>query len=228
MTQTLLLDLDGTLIDSRPGIVASIFSTLREFGHEPDPAMDLTWAIGPPLGESIPRILADYGDARGEAGVAAYRRHYAAGGLFNATLYPGIPEMLAAAEFDLVLATSKRRDFAKQILDHFGLTPLFRGVYGSEPGGALDHKTKLLAHILRHEHISPDASVMVGDRHHDIDGARANGVRVIGVTWGYGGADELQHADALAHTAAEVLPLARTLLLPPHPGLGLRSRPRPG
>ena len=213
MTGILLLDLDGTLIDSRPGIVASIFSTLREFGHEPDPAIDLTWAIGPPLGESIPRILAGYGDTRGEEAVLAYRRHYAAGGLFNATLYAGIPEMLASAvEFDLVLATSKRRDFASRILDHFGFSSMFRGIYGSEPGGALDHKPELLAHILRHERISPDAAVMVGDRHHDIDGARANGVRVIGVTWGYGGADELRHADALAHTAADILPLARGLL----------------
>jgi phosphoglycolate phosphatase len=214
MTQVLLLDLDGTLIDSRPGIVGSIYSTLREFGHEPDPAIDLTWAIGPPLGESIPRILAGYGDTRGEAAVAAYRRHYAAGGLFNATLYPGIPEMLAAAarEFDLVLATSKRRDFASRILDHFGFSSMFRGIYGSEPGGALDHKPELLAHILRQERIASDAAIMVGDRHHDIDGARANGVRVIGVTWGYGRADELLGADALAHTVDEVLPLARGLL----------------
>jgi len=214
MTHALLLDLDGTLIDSRPGIVASIFSMLREFGHEPDPTIDLTWAIGPPLGESIPRILAEYGDVRGEEAVAAYRRHYAAGGLFNATLYPGIPELLAAAaaEFDLVLATSKRRDFASRILDHFGFLSVFRGVYGSEPGGALDHKPELLAHILRLERIASSAAVMVGDRHHDIAGARANGVPVIGVTWGYGGADELRDADALAQTAAEVLPLARGLL----------------
>ena len=213
MTDFLLIDLDGTLIDSRPGIVASIYAMLREFGHEPDPAVDLTWAIGPPLGESIPRILAGYGDARGEEGVAAYRRHYAAGGLFNATLYPGISKMLAGAagEFELVLATSKRRDFARRILDHFGFSSAFRGIYGSEPGGALDHKPELLAHILRSERIFSNAAVMVGDRHHDIDGARANGVRVIGVTWGYGGLDELRDADALAHAADEVLPLARGL-----------------
>ncbi len=214
MNNALLLDLDGTLIDSRPGIVGSIFEMLREFGHEPDPAVDLTWAIGPPLGDSIPRILAGYGDTRGEDGVLAYRRHYSAGGLFNATLYPGVSEMLtaAAAEFDLVLATSKRRDFASRILDHFGLSSMFRGIYGSEPGGALDHKPELLAHILQHERISPNAAVMVGDRHHDVDGARANGVRVIGVTWGYGGLDELRGADAMAHAADQVLPLARGLL----------------
>jgi phosphoglycolate phosphatase len=214
MTRALLLDLDGTLIDSRPGIVASIFATLREFGHEPDTTMDLTWAIGPPLGETIPRIFSIYGDDRGAAAVAVYRRHYAAGGLFNATLYPGIAELLAAAatEFDLVLATSKRRDFASRILDHFGLSSMFRGVYGSEPGGALDHKPELLAHLLRRERIFSSAAVMVGDRHYDVEGARANGMRVIGVTWGYGSADELEHADALAHTAAEVLPLARGLL----------------
>jgi phosphoglycolate phosphatase len=211
MTRALLLDLDGTLIDSRPGIVASIFATLREFGHQPDPATDFTWAIGPPLHETIPGILAGFGDTRGDEAVAAYRRHYGADGLFNATLYPGIPELLAeaAGDFRLFLATSKRRDFASRILDHFGLAPLFRGIYGSEPGGALDHKPELLAHILLRESIDPNVAVMVGDRHHDIDGARANGVRVIGVTWGYGSADELRGADALAHTAAEVLPLAR-------------------
>jgi len=214
MKPALLLDLDGTLIDSRPGIVASIFSTLREFGHAPDPAIDLTWAIGPPLHESIPRIFSSYGDPRGEAAVEVYRRHYAAGGLFNATLYPGIPDMLAnaAPDFCLVLATSKRRDFAARILEHFGLAALFRGVYGSEPGGALDHKPELLAHILRREALFADAVVMVGDRHHDIDGARANGVKVIGVAWGYGGGEEIACADAQANAAGEVVPLARRLL----------------
>jgi phosphoglycolate phosphatase len=186
---------------------------LREFGHVPDPAIDFTWAIGPPLGETIPRIFSAYGDDRGAEAVAVYRRHYGAGGLFDATLYPGVEAMLAAApDFLLVLATSKRREFASRILDHFGLTALFRGVYGAEEGGALDQKSDLIAHILRRERIASDAAVMVGDRHHDIVGARANGMRVIGVTWGYGSVDELRHADALAHTAAELLPLARGLL----------------
>ena len=112
-------------------------------------------------------------------------------------------------------ATSKRRDFASRILDHFGLAALFRGIYGSEPGGALDHKPELLAHILRRESIDPGAAVMVGDRHHDIDGARANGVPVIGVTWGYGGAGRIAaRAGALrgARRRRGAVPLARRLL----------------
>ncbi|BBK39915.1 phosphoglycolate phosphatase [Allostella sp. ATCC 35155] len=198
-SHTVLLDLDGTLTDSRPGIVACYHAALRSLGHEPDPAIDLTFVIGPPPEEIMPQVLARYGDDRSLEAVALYREHYAQGGLFQNSVYDGIPEALAAlAEAGCVLyvATAKRTVFARRILDHFGLSPAFRRIYGSEPGGALDRKGDLIAHILANEPIAPEGTIMVGDRHHDISGARQNGLPAIGVAWGYGGPEELERAGA--------------------------------
>ena len=85
-----LLDLDGTLIDSKPGIVASFNAALVELGHRPDPSFDLTFVIGPVLTDVMGEVLAHYGDTRVDEAVAAYRRHYGAVGLYDVTLYDGI------------------------------------------------------------------------------------------------------------------------------------------
>ncbi len=192
-----LLDLDGTLTDSRPGIVGSIHHAIRALGHEPDPAQDLTWVIGPPLEDVVDRVLAHYDDTRGALAVAEYRRHYGETGLYQNALYPGIADALHQMRdegHDLVLATAKRTRFAIRIVAHFGLTPLFRALYGSEDDGVLDHKPELIAHILARE--APPSAIMVGDRRHDIVGAHANRLRGIGVAWGYGGIAELNAAGA--------------------------------
>lgn len=201
MADIVLLDLDGTLADSRPGIVGSIHATLRELGHDPTAAGDLTWAVGPPLAQVWARLMAQFGDDRVEHGITLYRQHYGLTGLYDATLYPGIATALEAlyqVGNELVLATSKRRDFAARIIEHFGLAPRFLGVYGSEPGGALDSKADLIAHILRRENLTAADCVMVGDRLHDVEGAHANGIKTIGVLWGYGGQAELAAAGAAA------------------------------
>jgi phosphoglycolate phosphatase len=206
-----LLDLDGTLTDSRPGIVASYHAALRDLGHEPDPAIDMTFAIGPPMNEVIGRVLASYGDDRVDEAVAAYRKHYGATGLFDNAVYNGIPaamDALVAAGFTLYLATSKRRDFAVRIVDHFGLSSRLSGIYGAVPGGAIDHKPELIAHILATEGIAATDAIMVGDREYDVRGAKANAMAVIGVLWGYGGRAELTEAgaDRLIETPGELAP----------------------
>lgn len=198
-TPTVLLDLDGTLTDSRPGIVASYHAALRSLGHEPDLGIDLTFVIGPPPEEIMPQVLARYGDDRVTEAVALYREHYGRGGLFQNSVYGGIPEALAAlagAGCRLYVATAKRTVFARRILDHFGLSPAFHTIYGSEPGGALDRKGDLIAHILGREAIPPETAVMVGDRHHDIAGAQQNRLPSVGAAWGYGGGEELAAAGA--------------------------------
>ncbi|MGH6999299.1 MAG: HAD family hydrolase, partial [Phenylobacterium sp.] len=168
---TILLDLDGALVDSLPGIAASGRAALAALGHPPDPALDIAAMIGPPIEELMQLMLARYGDDRVAEGVAAYRADYGARGLLNSPPYPGVPEALdalQAAGARLILATSKRRVFAEQILAHTGLAPRFAAVHGSEPGGALDHKPELIAHILARHDLDPAACVMVGDRRHDI------------------------------------------------------------
>jgi phosphoglycolate phosphatase len=203
--RAVLLDLDGTLSDSRPGIAGCFRYMLAELGHDPAKAGDLTWAVGPPIAVSIARLLAGYGDTRVDEGVAVYRARYSSVAIYDCTVYAGVVEMLDAirdAEWVMCIATSKRRDFADRVIDYLGLRGYVRAVYGAEPGGGLDHKEDLLAHILGREGFSPDRAVMLGDRLHDIDAARANHLRSIGAAWGYGGRAELEAAgaDAIAET----------------------------
>jgi phosphoglycolate phosphatase len=193
-----LIDLDGTLIDSRPGIAASCEAALRALGHTPDPAFDVTPLIGPPLPQVIARLLARYGDDRVEAGMAAYRAHYGEIGLYMATVYPGIPEALRtlSGQARCFVVTSKRKDFAARIVASLEFAGAISGVYGTEPDGSMDDKARLIAAVLRHECLDPNDTTMVGDRSHDIIGARANGLRAIGVLWGYGSREELEAAGA--------------------------------
>lgn len=204
-----LLDLDGTLADSRPGIVASLQLTLAAMGHDPAAAGDLTWAVGPPIGMAIETLLKMFDDDRVAKGVAVYRARYSEVGLYDCIAYPGVAEMLTAlvsVEHTLCLATSKRRDFAQRVLNYLGFQRFIPTVYGALPEGGLDDKKDLLAELLRVEGYDAAKAVMVGDRLHDIHAAKANGLRSIGVLWGYGGDAELKGAgaDALAATPADV------------------------
>jgi len=213
-TCSVLLDLDGTLIDSLPGILASCLAALRALGHEPDETFDIKRAIGPPLEDTMQVLLQPYGDDRVGEAVAAYRLHYGESGLLGSAPYPGIGkslEEMRQAGLRIYLATSKRETFASRILDHLELATYFDGIHGSVPGGALDHKPELLAHILSAHNISPSRSLMVGDRRHDISGAHAVRMRGLGVLWGYGTRDELETAgaDQLVESTAD---LARTVL----------------
>ncbi len=207
--RAILLDLDGTLIDSRPGIAASCAAALRALGYEPDPAFDVTPLIGPPLPQVIARLLARHGDGRVDAGMAAYRAHYGETGLRMATVYPGIPDALRTLSVHArcFVVTSKRKDFATRIVGSLDFRGAIHRVYGTEPDGSVDDKARLIAAVLRIERLDPDDAVMVGDRSHDMIGARANGMRSIGVLWGYGSRDELSAAGAntLAATPGELV-----------------------
>jgi phosphoglycolate phosphatase len=209
LARAILLDLDGTLIDSRPGIAASCEAALRALGHTPDPSFDVTPLIGPPMPQVIGRLLERYCDDRVEAGIAAYRAHYGEVGLHMATIYPGIADALPllSASARCFVVTSKRSIYAQRIVESLGLAVWFRGVHGTEPDGSLDDKADLIAAVLRSESLHPRETVMVGDRVHDVLGAHANGMRAIGVLWGYGSRAELEAAgaDALADTPGNLL-----------------------
>ena len=183
---------------------------LEQLGHDPEAAGDLSWAVGPPIGVSVATLLARYGDDRAGLGLATYRARYSSVGLYDCTVFPGIPEMLTAlraAGRTLCVATSKRRDFADRVVDYLNLRPFLPKVYGALPGGGLDDKKDLLAEILRVEGYDPAVTTMVGDRLHDIHAAKANGLRSVGVLWGYGGEAELRAAgaDFLAVTPADIV-----------------------
>jgi len=214
MTRSVLLDLDGTLIDSSPGILASCLAALRALGHEPDETLDIRRIIGPPLEDIMRILLQSYGDDRLGEAVAAYRQHYGESGFLGSVPYPGIGESLEEMKrtgLRIYLATSKREMFARRILEHLKFAACFDGIHGSGPGGERDRKPELLAHILSEHGLSPSRSLMVGDRRHDISGAHAVGMRALGVLWGYGTRDELETAgaDQLVESPAD---LARTVL----------------
>ena len=213
-TRSVLLDLDGTLIDSQPGILASCLAALRALGHEPDETLDIRRVIGPPLEDVMQVLLQPFGDDRIGEAVAAYRQHYGEIGFLGSEPYPGIGSALGEmrqAGLRIYLATSKREAFARRILHHLGFAAVFDGIHGSVPGGGLDHKPELLAHVLLQHNVLSSHALMVGDRRHDVSGAHAVGMRALGVLWGYGTRDELETAgaDRLVESTAD---LARTVL----------------
>jgi phosphoglycolate phosphatase len=210
-----LLDLDGTLSDSRPGIESCLRRAMAEFGQPIDAAADLTWAIGPPNEDVFARLLGPVAPERVAAAVKIYRGHYAATGWSDNTPYAGIAEALEGlAGYELYLATSKRIDFARRVVAHFGFARHFAGIYGAELDGSRAHKPELIGHILATHRIDPGQAVMVGDREFDVFGAHANGVRAIGVLWGYGSAAEFDRAgaDAVIALPSELAGKVREML----------------
>ncbi len=195
----LFFDLDGTLTNPRLGIVRC-FQYAQEVMQHPVWSEDaLEQFIGPPLPESFEKILETADQALIDEGVRLYRQRFAKEGLFENEVYPDIPETLAALRdngFDLLVVTSKPQVFADQIVQHFALDQYFRRVYGSELSGERATKSDLIRYVLEREQISAKHAVMIGDRCHDILGAHANGLRSIGVVWGFGSQAELQDAKA--------------------------------
>ena len=208
---SILFDLDGTVVDSKPGILASCSAALRSLGHRPD-GLDIDNLIGPPLEEVMAEVLGRFGDDRVAEAALAYRDHYGSAGFRETTIYPGLAaalDQLMTLQATLYVATSKRTVFAKQILTHLGLIDLFAGVHGSEPGG-VDRKADVIAEVLWRHELSADRCLMVGDRRQDAEGARAHGVPTVGVLWGYGDRDELMSAGVMhiAARPAELVPIA--------------------
>lgn len=192
--KAVLFDLDGTLTDPKPGITRCIQHALTALGREAPGEEELLWCIGPPLQESFPRLLDSDEKALVDQAITHYRERFSTVGLFENELYPGVVEALRelrAAGLRTFVATSKPRVFALRIVEHFGLRPHFEEVYGSELDGTRTDKGDLIRHLLACEGLEPGAAVMVGDREHDMIGGAKNGLRRVGVTYGYGSAEEL-------------------------------------
>ena len=194
---TVLLDLDGTLVDPGPGIIGAYRHAMHALGCPVDSADDLRWVIGPSPRATFATLLA--GRADPETALALYRAKYGDTGLFEASVYDGVFDALEAlkrAGNTLMVCTAKARVFADRIVRHFGLAPYVSAVYGPDLDGRLEDKGDLIAHILDVEHLAPRDACMVGDRRHDITAARRHGMASIGVLWGYGSEAELRAAGA--------------------------------
>jgi phosphoglycolate phosphatase len=193
----IFFDLDGTLTDPKPGITGSIQYALQKLGL-PVPSQDeLTWCIGPPLRASFVTMLG--AETHADLAVSYYRERFADVGLFENSLYPDIEYTLAALKQShgrLFVATSKPHVFAVRIIEHFGLTGYFEQVFGSELDGTRVNKGDLLAYALAQTAVDGRRALMIGDRSHDIIGAKNNGMAAIGVLYGYGTERELIEAGA--------------------------------
>ena len=205
---TVLFDLDGTLTDSRLGIVRCMRFALDGLGRPSPPDDVLASFIGPPLRGTFGALLETASRALIEEAMRLYRVRFADTGLYENEVYAGVPAMLAGARKlgPAFVATSKPAVYAERIVRHFGLAPHFARVYGSDLGGRFEDKTELLAHVLAVEGVAAARAVMVGDRAADIIAARVNGLASIGVLWGYGTERELAEAgaDALCSVPGEL------------------------
>lgn len=204
----IFLDLDGTISDSKPGIIASIRYALDQYGIKPE-LPDMNVLIGPPLRESFKKHFG-FTDANVNEVIFKFRERYTAKGVFELSLYPGIKEMLTQLHTmgkTIFLATSKEEDYARQILDYTGLAPLFNFAGGACLDKGRLSKADVLRYVCEAGSVADmTGCVMVGDREHDVHGAHELGMPCIGVTYGYGGKVELTEAgaDYIADTVAEL------------------------
>lgn len=187
----ILFDLDGTVLDSAPGIVHSLQAAMAEVGLKPAAEHQLRSDLGPPPGVMLAQVGVPE-DLITDA-VVAYRRHYADSGLQNARIFDGLTEALdrLGRDYRLATATMKLVDTATAFLTHHELREHFEVIGGAEDG-VFDKSAIIAATRLALGDPAADNMIMVGDRHSDITGGRANGLRTIAVTWGYGSRAELE------------------------------------
>lgn len=193
--RTILFDLDGTLTDPKEGITRCMQYALEKLGRNAPTTEELMPYIGPPLQITFAQLLETNDADLVAQTIAGYRERFATVGMFENAVYPGTEAMLAAlraAGLGVILATSKPRVFAVKILEHFNLARYFDAIFGSELDGRLSDKGELIAEILRVQQLDPDATLMVGDRMHDIIGGQRAGVRTAAVAYGYGSRAELE------------------------------------
>ena len=211
----ILFDLDGTITDSALGITNSVKYALNKL-NSPIPSYDtLCKFIGPPLLDGF-RDICGFETEKAQTAVKYYREYYETTGLFENAVYDGIPELLKALKENgksVILATSKPEKFARLILEHFNLMRYFDFAAGASMDETRNKKDAVIAYALLECNIKDKSlAVMVGDRHHDIDGAKVNGISCVGVLYGFGNREELSNAGA-DYIAEDVNALYKILLL---------------
>lgn len=191
----LFFDLDGTLINSKPGIFNAVYYTLKKLQiPEIDWPSDLNPFIGPPLRDSF-KSLFGFDEAMAELATTTYREYYGRQGLHEFEVYEGIPEALHQLSdngFKLSLVTSKAEIYAVKIIEKAGLTALMETISGCEISGRRSEKAELITYTLEKLGLEPSSKIMmIGDRHYDIIGARLTGISSAAVLYGYGSPAEL-------------------------------------
>jgi phosphoglycolate phosphatase len=209
MLSNIFFDLDGTLTDSKEGIIKCYQYALDRLNCVYQSEVLENSVIGPPLRVTFRRFLNTNDEALIENAVAIYRERFSTIGLFENKVYPGITELLSALHkksLKLYVVTTKPRVFAERILEHFQLTHRFEAIYGTELNGQFDNKADLIEFILKTRQLKAEETVMVGDKREDIAAGKANRAGTIGVTYGYGSLQEITEAapDYVCENPAEI------------------------
>lgn len=213
MYNYLLFDLDGTLTDSGAGIINSVLYALKKFDIEVEDRTQLYDFIGPPLAESFQKFY-HFSQEQALQAVCYYREYFSEKGIFENKVISGIDTLLNELNYSgkkLVVATSKPEAYTIKILEHFNLISYFQFVAGATMDNTRNTKTAVIAYALEHINAASKSEVvMIGDRKHDIEGAKDNEIDSIGVLFGYGDRKELEQAGAnyIVESVAEL----RTLL----------------
>jgi phosphoglycolate phosphatase len=187
--QLVLFDLDGTLTDSAPGIVASFRRALGEIGAAVPDGDLASLVVGPPMHQTLAAM--GLGDLADQA-FAAYRADYTTRGWSMNSLFDGVPDLLTdlrTAGVRLAVATSKNEVTARRIIEHFDIEDYFEVIAGASADGVRSAKADVVAHALTQLGPLPDRVLMVGDRSHDVLGAASHGIDTVVVEWGYGASD---------------------------------------
>jgi phosphoglycolate phosphatase len=209
MISNIFFDLDGTLTDSKEGIINCYRYALDKLNCAYQAEALENSVIGPPLRVTFSRFLNTNDEVLIEKAVAIYRERFSTIGLFENRVYPGIPKMLSALQtksFKLYVVTSKPKIFTDRILEHFQLAAWFTGIYGTELNGSFDNKADLITFILQNRKLSAAETVIIGDKKEDIIAGKANRTKTIGVTYGYGTNEEINDAapDYICDSPAEI------------------------
>lgn len=195
----ILFDLDGTLTDSGIGITNSVMYALQKYGIEVSDRSELYKFVGPPLEDSF-QTYYEFSKEEAKTAVEYYREYFREKGIFENLVYDGLEDLLKELKGNnkkLIVATSKAQVFAKQILEHFDIAKYFTYIAGSNLDGTRVKKAEVIKHALESCNVMDlSKAVMIGDREHDIIGAKEVGINSIGVLYGYGDRDELEKAGA--------------------------------
>lgn len=199
MYKYVLFDLDGTLTNSELGITTCVQHALKKFGIEVEDRTVLRPFIGPPLGESF-QVFYGLSKEESEQAIVYYRERFSVKGLYENEVYEGVEktlQMLKDSGKKLIVATSKPEKFTMIILEHFDLLKYFDFVAGATMDGSRGEKADVIRYALEKCSIEDKSDViMIGDRKFDILGAKENGLKSMGVLYGFGDREELMEAGA--------------------------------